>query len=124
MTTNLAHLAHLAQQNEIARSISARAVKNLRKQVIAALQAAGRTSLYVEWSDGQKTTLEASPMGRLLQNFYQIGGKLSTLGVEQHTNRTEPRGKARLVGEIRGNAENYDKHYYLISPYSDPLRGF
>ena len=112
---DLAHLAHLARQNEIARALSARAVKNLRKRVIAELSQSGVTSLHVEWGDGERSSLSKSPLGRLLMAYRRIN-KLSTLGVEECSNIDQPVRKARLVGVVRGNAENYANHYYLIAP--------
>lgn len=106
--------AHLAQQNKIARALSARAVKNLRKRVIAVLSENGITSLHVEWSNGERSPLEKSHMGRLLWNYSRIAD-LSAIGVEDHTNRSEPSRKARFVGAVGGNAENLAHEYYLVA---------
>tara|TARA_R110000868_G_scaffold204642_1_gene452752 strand:+ start:536 stop:892 length:357 start_codon:yes stop_codon:yes gene_type:complete len=109
-----AHTALLAKENEIARSISARAVKNLRARVIAALKKHGVKSLHIEWSDGRRSPVEVSPMGRLLYNLRKFES-LRGFDVEEHTNKTEPRQKARFIGAVMGNAENCSNHYYLIA---------
>jgi len=107
------HISLLAKQNKIDRSLSARAVKNLRAQAIALLEKEGKKFLHVEWGRGEVSALESSPMGRLLHNLNRYKD-LRGLGIEEHTNRTEPKAKSRLVGVVGGNAENYAHHYYLI----------